>query len=192
MSYGSQMGLEHGSLTPWSVILILIKYHSHHLTSLPFIPNTEAGGFKIKTKFYWGYLTRSTHEYYVEVKMMDTKIQEIRQERIPGAGEVLQRAGNLRLPGELDTEMSNPDIPDTSLWVGQRCNTSDYRWTAGRSSEWEWGQISMTIHSAQGTKSDSKLKTDPGLLLMVSLDYSSKYDHSFIPFKLLLVSLWPL
>ena len=115
MSYGSQMGLEHGSLTPWSVILILIKYHSHHLTSLPFIPNTEAGGFKIKTKFYWGYLTRSTHEYYVEVKMMDTKIQEIRQERIPGAGEVLQRAGNLRLPGELDTEMSNPDIPDTSL-----------------------------------------------------------------------------
>ena len=79
------------------------------------IPNTEAGGFKIKTKFYWGYLTRSTHEYYVEVKMMNTKIQEIRQESIPGAGEVLQRAGNLRLPGELDTEMSNPDIPATSL-----------------------------------------------------------------------------
>lgn len=40
----------------------------------------------------------------------------------------------------------------------------------------------MTIHSAQGTKSDSKLKTDLGLLLMASLDYSSKYDHSFIPF----------
>ena len=67
--------------------------------------------------------------------MMDTKFQEIRQERIPGAGEVLQGAGNLRLPGELDTEMSNPNIPATSLQVGQRHNTSDYRLTAGRSSE---------------------------------------------------------